>query len=81
VLEVLYHRAMFGGAWISHATGVAKNVNFFYRQHCTQRNAPVRYLSYSVADFQVFRPAGCTDGVKFGTSMPNFTPIGATVRA
>jgi len=49
------------------------------------------YLSYSEADFQVFRPAGatrCTDGVKFGTKegtvpsfMPNFTPIGATIRA
>jgi len=28
------------------------------------------YLSYSEADFEVFRPAGatrCTDGVKFGT--------------
>jgi len=38
-----------------------------------------RYLIYSAADFEVFRPAGatlCTDGVKF--SMPNFTPIGAT---
>ena len=47
-----------------------------------------RYLIYSEADFEVFRPARatcCTDGVKFcmkeGTSsMPNFTPIGATVR-
>jgi len=35
-----------------------------------------RYLIYSEADFEVFRPAGatrCTDGLKFG--MPNFTPI------
>jgi len=47
-----------------------------------------RYLVYSEADFEVFRPAGathCTDGVKFGmdevpSSMPNFTPIGATTR-
>jgi len=54
-----------------------------------------RYLIYSEADFEVFRPAGatrCTDGVKFGTedgggdlrsvpsSVPNFTPIGATTR-
>jgi len=55
-----------------------------------------RYLVYSEADFEVCRPAGstrCTDGVKFGTengtegllpsvstSVPNFTPIGATAR-
>jgi len=42
-----------------------------------------RYLIYSEADFEVFRPAEatcCTDGVKFAwsTSMPNLTPIGAT---
>jgi len=44
------------------------------------------YLSYSEADFEVFRPAGATrwtDGVKFGTEVPspvpNFTPIGAMV--
>ena len=48
-----------------------------------------RYLSYSEADFEVFRPAGatrCTDGVKFGSeegpsvpsSVANFTPIGTT---
>ena len=29
MLEVLYHRAKFGGAWISPATGMAKNVEFF----------------------------------------------------
>jgi len=29
VLEVLYHRAKFGGARILPATGVAKNVEFF----------------------------------------------------
>jgi len=44
-----------------------------------------RYLIYSEADFEVFRPAGathCTDGVKFGTaegtvpsSVPNVTPL------
>ena len=27
--EVLYHHAKFGGAWISPAVGVAKNVEFF----------------------------------------------------
>jgi len=34
------------------------------------RSAKRRYLSYSEADFEVFRPTGatrCTDGVKFGT--------------
>jgi len=48
------------------------------------RSATRRYLIYSEADFEVFRLAGatrCTDGVKFGTSsMPNFTPIVATIR-
>ena len=52
------------------------------------RSARRRYLIYSEADFEVFRPAGatrCTDGGKFGgwelpSSMPSFTPIGATVR-
>ena len=46
----------------------------------TARSARRRYLIYSEADFEVFRPAGatrCTDGVKFGT---DFTPIGATTR-
>ena len=50
------------------------------------RSATRRYLNYSEADFEVFRHAGatrCTDGVKFGMeegTVPNFTPIGATVR-
>ena len=51
-----------------------------------------RYFVYSEADFEVFRPAGatrCTDGgeIRHGggdrrgpSSMPNFTPIGATTR-
>ena len=49
------------------------------------RSATRRYLSYSEADFEIFRPAGatrCTDGVKFGTeeeTVPYFTPIGATI--
>jgi len=29
MLEVLYHRAMFGGARVSPAAGAAKNVEFF----------------------------------------------------
>ena len=50
------------------------------------RSATRRYLNYSEADFEVFRPAGvtrCTDegeichGV---SSVPNFTPIGATIK-
>ena len=47
-----------------------------------------RYLVYSEADFEVFRPAGatrCTDGGEIWhggdpSSVPNFTPIGATTR-
>jgi len=34
VLEVLYHHAKFGGARISPATGVAKNVEFFGLSVC-----------------------------------------------
>jgi len=52
------------------------------------RNATRRYLIYSEADFEVFRPQGrhvAPIAVKYGTeegtsSMRNFTPIGATVR-
>ena len=37
-----------------------------------------RYLIYSEADFEVFRPAGatrCTDGVKFGTEEGTKGPL------
>ena len=34
MLEVLYHRAKFGGARISPAAGVAKNVEFFCLSVC-----------------------------------------------
>jgi len=55
------------------------------------RSASRRYLVYSEADFEVFRPAGatrCTDGVKFGTEegtvgpllRAKFHAIGATTR-
>jgi len=52
------------------------------------RSATRRYLSYSEADFVgFFAPQGrhlAPMGVKFGmevpSSMPSFTPIGATVR-
>jgi len=54
-------------------------------------SASRRYLVYSEADFEVFRPAGathCIDGVKFGTEegtegpllRAKFHPIGATTR-
>jgi len=51
-------------------------------------SASRRYLVYSEADFEVFRPAGatrCTDGVKFGMEEgtvlhAKFHPIGATTR-
>jgi len=38
VLEVLYHRAKFGGARISPAAGVAKNVEFFCLFVCLTLN-------------------------------------------
>jgi len=78
VLEVLYHHAKFGGARISPASGAAKNVEYFclfvcYRQHIA-RSATCRYLIYSEADFP------CDICCMVPSSMPNFTPIGATVR-
>jgi len=45
------------------------------------RSARRRYLIYSEADFEIFRPGGghvAPIGVKFGAT-PNFTPIGATI--
>ena len=47
------------------------------------RSARRRYLIYSEADFEVFRPARatrCTNGgeIWHGGSVPNFTAIGAT---
>jgi len=48
------------------------------------RSATCQYLIYSEADFEVFRPAGPTPCTVWGeiwrgpSSMPNFTPIGAT---
>ena len=53
------------------------------------RSATRRYLSYSEVDFEVFHPAEatcCTDGCEIWhgegvpSSVPNFTPIGATTR-
>ena len=78
--EVLYHHAKFGGARIL----VAKNVKFFTGS--IVRSASRRYLVYSEADLEVFRPAGatrCTDVGEIwrgGGFTPNFTPIGATAR-
>ena len=55
------------------------------------RSASRRYLVYSGADFEVFRPAGATrsndgaeiwhgDGTYGPLPMPNLTPIGAKTR-
>ena len=85
MLGVLYHHAKFGEARISQAAGVAKNVEFL--PAALREAQTCRYLVYSEANFEVFRPAGatrCTDGGeiwhKVPSSMPNFTPIGATTR-
>jgi len=55
VVKVLYHHAKFGGARISPAAGVAKNVEFFVTDSIA-RSATRRYLSYSEADFEFFSP-------------------------
>ena len=42
MLEVIYHHAMFGAAWISRAAGVAKNVEFFvclFVRHAFERQS------------------------------------------
>jgi len=92
VLEVLYQCGKFGGARISPAAGAAKNVEFFVCLFVTggiARSASRRYLIYSQADFEVFRPAGatrCTDGGEIWhgggdhASVPNFTPLVQMVR-
>jgi len=80
---------MFTGTVITQMIAVTDNLHasllqIYYRQHCAQRSASRRYLVYSQADFEVFAPQGrhvAPMGVKFGTSsVPNFTPIGATTR-
>ena len=60
MLEVLYHHAKFGGARISPAAGWPKTLI----TGSIARSATCRYLIYSEADFEVYRPAGptrCTD--------------------
>ena len=47
MLEVLYHHAKFGGARISPAAGVAKNVEFFCLFVC---------LSVTLLKMRVFAP-------------------------
>ena len=74
--EVLYHHAKFGGARILPAATVAKNVEFFTGS--IVRSASRRYLVYSEADFEVFRPAGatrCTDRVKIGVEEGTEGPL------
>ena len=56
MLEVLYHYAKFGGARISPAAGVAKNVEFFTGS--IARSASRRYLVYSEADLRFFAQQG-----------------------
>jgi len=91
VLEVLYHRAKFGGARISPAAGAAKNVEVFFVTGSTARSASRRYLIYSEADFELFcnmlHRWGCNwhgghagGDLRVPSSMPNFIPIGATTR-
>jgi len=49
VLEVLYHRAKFGGARISPATGVAKNVEIFVYLFVCLFVCPSRFwLAYQI---------------------------------
>jgi len=59
-LEVLYHHAKCGGARISPAAGAAKNVEFCLLPAALRAAHTCRYLVYSEADFEVFRPAGAT---------------------
>jgi len=48
VLEVLYHRAKFGGARISPAAGVAKNGEFFCLSVCLSLCLSVTLLNVRV---------------------------------
>ena len=71
--------------------GIGPYSSFFYLSLPAALRAAqaCRYLIYSEADFEFFRPAGatlCTDGsevwhgVGDHPSVLNFTPIGATCR-
>ena len=48
MLEVLYHHAKFGGARISPAAGVAKNVEFFCLSDCLSVCLSVTILNVKV---------------------------------
>jgi len=49
-----------------------------YRQHCAQRNAPVFKLLR--CRFWGFSPSRGDTLHRLGWNLPNFTPIGATIR-
>ena len=84
MLEVI-HKGKVRWGRISPAAGVAKNDEFL--PAALRAAQTCRYLVYSEADFEVFRPAGATRCTDWGeiwhgkvpSSMPNFTPIGATI--
>jgi len=81
VLEVLYQHAKFRGARISPAAGQPKTLSF-YRQHCSQRNAPVfnllrgRFWGFSPHRGDTLHRRGWNSAWR----MPNVTAIGATIR-
>jgi len=81
VLEVPYHHAKLGSARISPAAGWPKTLSFLsvcLLQAALRAAQACRYLIYSDADFEVFRPAGatrCTDRVKFGTEEGTEGPL------
>ena len=60
MLEVLYHHAKFGGARISPAAGVAKNVEFFCLSVC-------RFvcLSVTLLNVRVCAPDFATKAVEY----------------
>ena len=80
MLEVLYHRTKFGGARISLAAGVAKNVEFFLFVYFltaalrAAQRAGISVTQRPILRFYAPQTERCTDWGEI------FTPIGATIR-
>ena len=85
------HRLEFNDLKCSQIPCYSDYCHYYSSQFITgsiERITRRRYLIYSQADFEVLCPTGRHDapmGVRFGTeegtsSVPNLTPIGATVR-
>ena len=68
----------FSGCFSAQAWKKRVSVWYFYRQHCAKRKAPVFNLLRG--RFGGFSPRWGPTLHRWGWNLPNFTPIGATVK-